>query len=280
MARSVEARGGDADARETRAAAEERADPFGLDPEFRAEVLPAVEFLYRRYWRVTASGVENVPESGAAVLAANHSAAIPLDAFMIAAAIELEHPRPRPVRFLHAPFVGQLPVVGETFRRLGAVPASYRSAVELARRGELVGIFPEGVPGVAKGIRHRYELQRFRTGTARLALEEGVPVIPVAVVGAEEIYPVLGRWRVRLLERLWQVPYVPVTPLFPLLGPLGLLPLPTRWWIRFGEPVDLTRATRGRGKPSRAAVESSSRYLRRIVQGMVHQLLAERCSLF
>jgi 1-acyl-sn-glycerol-3-phosphate acyltransferase len=255
-------------------------DPFGYSPAFYDQVRPLGEFLFRRYWRVQAENVAQVPISGPVLIVSNHSGGIPIDAAMMAMAIELEHAQPRRLRFLYDRFVSGMPLVGEFYNRVGAVPASYDNARALLQRGEAVGIFPEGVEGMAKGVGRRYRVQSFRPGFMRLSLELGVPIVPVAVVGAEESYPVIGKWKAGGLFTKWlNVPYIPVTPFFPLLGVLGMIPLPTRWYMRFGEPlhpyrdVDPARATR-------RTVNKLADGVRRHIQGMIHALLAERPSVF
>jgi hypothetical protein len=161
-------------------------DPFGLDPAFRALTIPIFRFLFEQYWRIDVTGLEHVPPSGAALVVANHSGAVPADAFMLAAALELRHPARRPLRVLFDKFVDALPLIGDLYRRLGAVTASLPNAERLLRRGELVGLFPEGIAGVEKRCTERYRLRPFKTGTARLSVRTGSPVIPVAIVGAEE----------------------------------------------------------------------------------------------
>jgi 1-acyl-sn-glycerol-3-phosphate acyltransferase len=257
-------------------------DPFGFDPEFQARVRPIAEFLYRRYWRVRTDGLEHIPHSGPALLVANHSGGIPLDAAMIGAAIDLEHPEHRLVRFLYDRFVAAMPLVGDFCTRLGSVVASFDNARSLLEHGDVVGIFPEGVAGVAKGIGQRYRLQPFHTSFVRLSLQLRVPIIPIAVVGAEETYPVIGKLqRLGPLKELLNVPYVPVTPLFPLFGILGALPLPTRWHIRFGAPI---RPYESRGRtlrqPPARTIERHTEQTRRHIQAMLHTLLAERESMF
>lgn len=257
------------------------ADPFGYDPEFVARLRPLLEFFYRRYWRVQTDGLEHVPNAGAALLVGNHSGGIPLDAAMIGAAIDLEHPQHRVVRFLYDRFVVAMPFMGELYNRMGSVLASFDNARRLLEMGEVVGIFPEGVAGVAKGIWHRYELQPFHGGFVRLSLMLRVPIIPTAVVGAEETYPVIGKWEhLGPLKQLLNVPYVPVTPLFPWLGALGMVPLPTKWHIRFGAPIRFYTETRLRRPPSRATATKLAERVRRHVQAMVHELLAQRESIF
>jgi 1-acyl-sn-glycerol-3-phosphate acyltransferase len=255
-------------------------DTFGYDPGFHARTRPFAEFFYRRYWRVRTEGLEHVPPEGPALIVGNHSGGIPFDAAMIATAVDLEHPQHRLVRFLYDRFVAEMPLVGEAYNRLGAVTASYRNAYRLLQMGHLVGVFPEGVAGVAKGIARRYSLQRFHSGFIRLSLSLRVPIVPVAVVGAEEIYPVIGKWtRLGPLKQLLNVPYVPVTPLFPLFGPLGAIPLPTRWHIRFGAPIRLYLDDKLKGSRRSTATRLAER-VRRRVQAMLHAMLAERSSIF
>jgi 1-acyl-sn-glycerol-3-phosphate acyltransferase len=258
------------------------ADPFGYDPAFFARMRPVSEFLYRRYWRVETQGLDLVPSSGPALIVGNHSGGIPFDAAMITTAIHLEHPQHRLVRFLYDRFVAEMPLIGDAYNRLGAVMASYRNAHRLLSMGSLVGIFPEGVAGVAKGIGQRYRVQRFHTGFIRLSLSLQVPIVPVAVVGAEEIYPVIGRWtRLGPLKDILNVPYIPVTPLFPLFGALGVIPLPTKWHIRFGAPIHfhLDPKLRAASRRRQTAARLAERVRRRI-QAMLHVMLAERESLF
>ena len=255
-------------------------DLFGYDPAFHERVRPVSEFFYRRYWRVETEGFEHVPAEGAALIVGNHSGGIPFDAAMITTGVDLEHPQHRLVRFLYDRFVAEMPYVGGAYNRLGAVPASYRNAYRLLQTGALVGIFPEGVAGVAKGIGQRYRVQRFHTGFVRLSLSLQVPIIPVAVVGAEEIYPVIGKWtRLGPLKDILNVPYIPVTPLFPLFGVLGAVPLPTKWHIRFGPPIRLYLEPKARATRRQAAARLAERVRRRI-QMMLHEMLAGRESLF
>jgi 1-acyl-sn-glycerol-3-phosphate acyltransferase len=256
-------------------------DPFGYDPAFHARVRPIAEFFYRRYWRVQTQGLEHVPGSGAALIIGNHSGGIPLDAAMIVTAVDLNHPQHRLVRCLYDRFVAEMPLMGDFYNRMGSTVASFQNAKRLLHRGELVGLFPEGVQGVAKGIWKSYRLQPFHTGFIRLSLALRVPIIPTAVVGAEEIYPVIGKWeRLGPLKQLLNVPYIPVTPLFPLLGPLGVIPLPTKWHIRFGAPIRFYEDRRLPRTPPPKTVRLLAERVRRRVQAMVHELLAERESIF
>ena len=255
-------------------------DPFGYDPAVHDMVRPIVRFLFERYWRVRVDGLEHVPSRGAALIVSNHSGAIPFDAAMIGAALDLGLKPPRLARFLYDRFVSDMPLVGQLYSKVGSVPASYDNAATLLRHGDLVGVFPEGVAGVAKGFARRYRLQSFRTGFVRLSLAYRVPIIPVAVVGAEETYPVIGKWQqLGPLKSLLNVPYVPVTPLFPWLGLLGAVPLPSRWHIRFGAPVTFHRDLR-RLRVSSHTSALLAQNVRRQIQTMVHELLAARGSVF
>jgi 1-acyl-sn-glycerol-3-phosphate acyltransferase len=252
-------------ARRRSAPSKHEPDEFGLDPEFRARALPIFRLLYEKYWRVEAHGARHVPRSGPVILVSNHSGAIPFDATMIAYALE-EAGHPRPTRFLYDRFVDNLPWVPQVYRRAGGVVASHENAARLLEKGELVGLFPEGVAGLSKLYGERYVLQPFSSGFVRLALRYGAPIVPVAVVGAEEIYPLVGRSAA--LGKLIGAPYVPLTPFFPLLGPLGAIPLPSKWTIRFGKPVVLEAPRRGRtdGTAVRAMAESVRRRVRRMLR--------------
>lgn len=219
-----------------RLAGEYEVDEFGFDPEFNSTVLlPAARALYEHWFRVEIAGLENVPEGGA-LLVANHSGTIPLDALMLSVA--LHDNADRCIRLLGADLVYQIPVLGHLARKAGHTLACQADAARLLGKGELVGVFPEGFKGVGKPFADRYKLQRFgRGGFVGTALRAGVPIVPCAIVGAEEIYPKIAD--LRPLARLLGLPYFPITPTFPLLGPAGLVPLPSRWVIQFGAPMTL-----------------------------------------
>jgi 1-acyl-sn-glycerol-3-phosphate acyltransferase len=220
-----------------RMAGEYEIDEFGFDPELNDKVLlELIRPLYRHWFRVETSGLEHVPAETGALVVANHSGTLPVDALMLQVALHDEHPARRPLRLLGADLVYQLPVLGHLSRKSGHTLACPEDADRLMRKGELVGVFPEGFRGVGKPFRDRYKLQRFgRGGFVASAIRAQVPIIPCSIVGAEEIYPKIGD--LRTLARLLGLPYLPITPLFPWFGPLGLLPLPSKWMIRFHEPV-------------------------------------------
>lgn len=213
-------------------------DDFGLDVRFEEMVSPLFQFMYNKWWRVEATGLENVPASGRALLVANHSGMLPWDGGMIKYAVRTHHPAHREVRPLVEDFLYHFPFLGSLMARIGGVRACQENAQRLLERDELAVVFPEGVKGIAKLYKYRYQLQRFgRGGFVKLCLRTGAPLIPVSVVGAEEIHPIIAR--ADCLARPLKLPVVPITPTFPLFGPLGLIPLPTKWFIHFGKPIDL-----------------------------------------
>ncbi len=216
----------------------EEVDDFGLDPVYESRFRPIAEFLYRRYFRVKTEGLGHVPANGRCILVANHSGTLPLDGLMLRTALRLEHPGARELRWLAEDFLFYLPFAGVFMNRVGAVRACQENAERLLAKESLLAVFPEGVQGIRKLWSERYQLQRFgRGGYIRLALRMQAPLIPCAIVGAEETNPLL--YRLEYLAGLMGLPYIPVTPTFPLLGPLGLVPAPSRWTIKFGEPVSL-----------------------------------------
>jgi 1-acyl-sn-glycerol-3-phosphate acyltransferase len=254
-------------------------DEWGFDEEFAETALPLVEFLYRRWWRVDVDGILNVPSHGRGLLVSNHAGSFfPWDAFMVGTAILEEHPLPRFARFLVLNWAFELPWVSVAIRKMGGVPASPYNAIRLLEQDELVGVFPEGVKGTGKDFKDRYRLQRFgRGGFVELALRTGAPIIPVAVVGSEEIYPKLGESRT--LARMTGAPFVPITPTFPLLGPLGIVPLPSKWRIEFCDPID-TSAYGPDAASDRALVFELSERVRETIQQKLYENLVKRGSAF
>ncbi len=212
-------------------------DPFGFDAELTERVLaPLLRPLHRSYFRVDWLGIEHVPAHGAALLVGNHAGTLPIDAMVMKFGLLDEHPAHRHVRLLAADLAFRMPLVGPLARKMGSTLACHEDALRLLEGGELVGVYPEGYKGVGKPYRERYRLQRFgRGGFVEIALRAGVPIVPVATVGSEEIYPMIHN--AKTLARLGSFPYFPVTPFFPWLGPLGLIPLPSKWIIGFGEPI-------------------------------------------
>lgn len=210
-------------------------DEFGYDAELTDKVLlELLRPLYHRWFRAEALELKQVPRDGGALIVANHAGTLPVDALMLQVALHDE--AGRALRLLGADLVYQLPMLSHLARKTGHTLACPEDADRLLRQGELVGVFPEGFKGVGKPFSERYKLQRFgRGGFVAAAIRAGVPIVPTAIVGSEEIYPKIGD--LPALARLLGLPYLPITPFFPLLGPLGLVPLPSKWLIEFGEPI-------------------------------------------
>lgn len=215
---------------------EYQTDPYGMDPELIEIVRPFLGFMYRTWWRTSTEGLEYIPDTGRALLVSNHSGVLPWDGAMIATAMAEEHPSGRIVRNLFLHWFSTLPFVAPGLASLGQVAGVPENAVRLLEEDELVCVFPEGVKGVGKLFKDRYRLARFgRGGFVQAALRTGAPLQPVAVVGSEEIYPMLAN--IEPVAKMLGFPYFPITPFFPWLGPLGFIPLPTRWHITFCAPI-------------------------------------------
>lgn len=211
-------------------------DEFGLDRSFEARLRPVLDFIYRRYFRIETESIDNVPSEGRAVIVGNHSGSIPIDGLMLRTALRTDHPASRDLRWLAEDFLFYLPFAGVLMNRAGAVRACQENAERLLARDNLIAVFPEGVQGIRKLFRDRYRLQRFgRGGYIRLCLRTRAPLVPCAIIGGEEASPLL--YRFDALADLLRIPYLPVTPTFPALGALGLVPAPTKWRIKFGEPI-------------------------------------------
>ncbi|GAB2771753.1 hypothetical protein GCM10027020_26100 [Nocardioides salsibiostraticola] len=210
-------------------------DEYGFDAEITQRFfMAALRPLADSWFRVEVIGAENIPAEGGALVVSNHSGTVPIDGLMTMVSI-YDHTG-RHLRPLGADLVFRLPVVSNMARKGGATLACNADAERMLSGGELVGVWPEGFKGIGKPFSDRYKLQRFgRGGFVSAALRTGVPIIPLSVVGAEEIYPLVGN--IPSLARVLGVPYIPITPLFPLLGPLGLVPLPSKWLLEFGEPI-------------------------------------------
>jgi 1-acyl-sn-glycerol-3-phosphate acyltransferase len=244
----------------------------GHDPAFIERAAPLLEFLWSKYFRVRLLGLENIPDEGPALLVANHSGGIPYDGTLLMYGIHRDHPRHRRVRPLVANFAFRAGWMSQVVARVGGVRASTETALPMLADGQLLAVFPEGLRGVGKLYRERYHLARFgRGGFARLARNAGVPMIPIAIVGAEEIHPLIGK--LTALSAPLGLPYIPITPTFPWLGPLGLLPVPTKWTIQIGQPVAAPAPDDLQGT-TRAAEE-----VRSAIDLMISDLLAQRRSI-
>jgi 1-acyl-sn-glycerol-3-phosphate acyltransferase len=256
----------------------EETDDFGADQRFAESLEPLLDFLYAVWWRVETSGIEHVPGEGRALVVANHSGVLPYDGLMVQLAVRHEHPARRVCRMLALDMFALLPGLAPILARSGSVRANPANAERLLRREELVGVFPEGVKGVGKHFRDRYRLARFgRGGFVRIALRTGSPIVPCAIVGAEEIHPVVAKadW----VGRPFGLPYFPITPTFPLLGPLGVIPLPTKWSIDFGDPLDLSEHGPEAARDP-ILVNRLSQQVRETIQKMVDGRVARRRSIW
>jgi 1-acyl-sn-glycerol-3-phosphate acyltransferase len=275
-------------------------DEYGLDADLTESVLiPLFRTLYDRWFRVEVSGTEHLPGTGGALLVANHAGGLwAADAAMTAIAVH-DHtvqtvhdhterepgetdpaggPPGRFLRMLAADLVFDTPGLGMLARKAGATLACNSDAERLLRAGELVGVWPEGFKGIGKPFRDRYTLQRFgRGGFVHAALRTGAPIIPVSIIGAEEIHPVLGN--AKTLARILDLPYFPVTPTFPWLGPLGLIPLPSKWYIEFGEPIDTASYGSARADDPVLLFDLADQ-VRDTIQGTLHRLLLQRRSVW
>ena len=252
-------------------------DDYGFDPElterfFMAALRPVAE----KWFRLEVRGLENIPAEGGALVVSNHSGTVPVDGLMTMLAVH-DHAG-RFLRPLGADLVFKLPLISSLARKSGATLACTEDAERMLSGGELVGVWPEGFKGIGKPFSERYKLQRFgRGGFVSAALRTGVPIIPLSVVGAEEIYPLVGN--IPSLARLLGVPYIPITPFFPWLGPLGLVPLPSKWLLEFGEPIR-TDAFEDGAADDPMLVFNVTDQVRETIQQTLYSLLMQRDSVF
>ncbi len=253
-------------------------DEFGYDPKFEDFVKPIFKFLYEKWWRVEVEGGENIPHKGRVLFVANHSGTLPWDGAMIKYYVREIHPSHRDIRPLAENFVYYLPFAGTLMNRVGGVRACQENAEILLMRDEAVIVFPEGVKGIVKHFSLRYKLQRFgRGGFVKLAIRTRSPILPVAVVGAEEIYPVIARFD--SLGKIFHLPTIPIVLNMILLGPFGFIPFPSKWYIKFGKIIDVSEY------PPEAAeddilVNQISQEVRSRIEDMIAELLAKRKSIW
>lgn len=254
-------------------------DDYGFDRDLTEQVImPLARPLYQQWWRVRAAGIGHIPDQGGALLVANHAGTLPFDAIMTKLAVYDEHPQRRHVRELAADLALKVPIFGPLARKTGNTLAHTEDAINLLDSGELVGVWPEGFKGIGKNYRDRYKLQRFgRGGFVEVAIRAGVPIIPVATIGSEEIFPIVAD--IKPVARLLGLPYFPVTWQFPLLGPLGVIPLPSKWVIEFGEPIHTEEYGRDAADDPMLVFEITAR-VRDTIQQMIYRNLMGRRSIF
>ncbi len=249
-------------------------DPFGFSPSYAQKFIPLVRFLYRWYFRAVVSGVENLPPRGRVLLIANHSGLLPFDGMVITAACVLEAEPPRMVRSMVERWTAMVPFASYMLPRLGQIVGEPENCRQLLRKDEAVLVFPEGVRGAAKPFSQRYRLQPFGFGFMRLALETQAPIVPVAVVGAEEQTPTL--YNVRSLAKIVGAPVFPITPTFPWLFPWGLLPYPVQYHVRFGAPLHFE----GDPDDDDAVIGRKVKVVKSTLQHMVNEGLRARKHIF
>jgi len=254
-------------------------DEFGFDPHLNNAIfLPLLRVFFKSWFRVEVSGIENLPTSGAALVVANHAGVLPFDGLMTAVAVHDKHPTHRDLRLLAADMVFDMPMIGQAARKAGHTMACTSDAHRLLAAGELTAVFPEGYKGLGKHFKDRYKLQRFgRGGFVSAALRTKAPIVPCSIVGSEEIYPMIAD--VKLLARLLGLPYFPVTPLFPLAGPVGMVPLPSKWHIQFGEPISTDDYEESAAEDPMVTFELTDQ-VRETIQQTLYQLLANRRNMF
>jgi 1-acyl-sn-glycerol-3-phosphate acyltransferase len=254
-------------------------DEFGFDPHFNdAVVMPLLRSVFTSWFRVDVTGIENLPESGPALVVANHAGVLPFDGLMASVAVHDKHPSRRTLRLLAADIVFDNPVLGPAARKAGHTMACTADAHRLLSKGELTAVFPEGYKGLGKRFKDRYKLQRFgRGGFVSAALRTKAPIVPCSIVGSEEIYPMIGD--VKLLARLFGLPYFPITPLFPLAGPVGMIPLPSKWHIEFGAPISTIDYDESAPEDPMVTFELTDQ-VRETIQQTLYRLLANRRNAF
>jgi 1-acyl-sn-glycerol-3-phosphate acyltransferase len=208
-------------------------DPWGFHPESAKRYYSVGKYLYR-YFRPTVYGIENIP-AGRVLIVPNHSGQLPYDGMVLAVACLLKANPPRVVRPMAERWVPTIPWISKALSRAGAVLGDPINCRNLLEEDNAILVFPEGARGLGTTWWNRYKLTRFGRGFIRLALQTGTPIVPVAVVGAEE--SISSVYNIEWLADLLGTPYVPVPPLLPLLGPLAYMPLPTRYHLHFGEPM-------------------------------------------
>lgn len=243
-------------------------DPFGLHPDVVAFGLVLTAPLYDRYFRVKSYGAENIPASGPGVLASNHSGALPVDGMMLWTDVLRRSNPPRVVRAVADHFVPMIPMIGTLFARGGMVGGSRGNARALLERGDLLMIFPEGVPGIAKHFKDRYQLQDWRVGHVELAIRHSAPVVPVGIVGPEEQMPQIGRIPISIAG----LPFIPIT--------LTPLPLPVRYHIHYGEPIRVDREYRPEHADDPGAVREAAARVKAAVQALLDEGLRQREGIF
>ncbi len=248
-------------------------DPFGYNPDILKKILPVVLFLYRVYFRTQVFDIDRVPDKRV-VLVANHAGQIPIDGFIVAASMFIDAPKPRVVRSMIEKWVPTLPFVSWFMARAGQVVGTPENFIRLLNNNETILDFPEGVRGISKTFPNRYRLVEFGQGFMRLALATKATIVPVAVIGSEE--QVISLHNSRTMAKLFGAPSFPITPFFPGLGPLGFMPLPVKFRLYFGKPMEF------KGDPDEddEKIQMKVKRVRSTLQGLIQRGLNERKHIF
>jgi 1-acyl-sn-glycerol-3-phosphate acyltransferase len=246
-------------------------DPFGLDPQWAKYALITIAMLHRRYFRTEVHGIKNVPP-GRVLLVANHSGQLPIDGALIGAAMFMDAEPPRIIRAMVEKWAVGLPFVALLFTRVGQVVGVPENAQRLLSQGEALLVFPEGIRGISKTFNRRYKLAEFGLGFMRMAIDTDTPVVPVAVIGAEEQYVSVAN-----MEGLAKLLHLPAFPVIPqLLLPGGQLPLPTKYRMWFGEPMRFT----GDPDDDDSVIDEKVWLIKQTIQSMLNRGLKERKHIF
>ncbi len=252
-------------------------DEFGYDLKTFARWEPIFSFLFEEYFKVDIRGLENIPGEGRGLLVGNHSGLLPLDGGMISIAMCHSHPNPRRIRYLVTDWFFSVPGLSDWIVETGQVRATLPTAEKLLSKNELVGVYPEGIRGVGKPFRERYRVYDFHPGFVQLAIATQTPIIPVATVGGDEIFP--NFVNLKKVSQILHMPFFPVTMTFPWMPfPIMFIPLPVRWLVNIHKPIDL-------GYPpekakDRKLVLSIAREIQYTIQRDLNQLLRQRSSMF
>lgn len=252
-------------------------DEFGFKLETFALWEHIFHFCWEDYFKITFHGLENIPGEGRVIVVGNHSGLIPIDGGMLTSALCSKHPSPRRIRFLATDWFFKVPGLKDWAMETGQVRATQQNAKTLLEREEILGIYPEGIRGVGKTFRERYRVIDFHPGFVQLAIATQTPIVPMATVGGDEIFP--NFINVKSLARMLRMPFFPLTLTFPWLPlPMPFLPLPVRWLMKIHKPIDL-------GYPpekanNRKLVLQIAKEIQYQIQKDLNELLRERKSVF
>jgi 1-acyl-sn-glycerol-3-phosphate acyltransferase len=253
-------------------------DQFGMEKEMAVLSYAVARYVYLYWFRVESEGHENIPKTGSALIVPNHSGVVPVDAAMVGVDILQKAERPRIMRAVVDNFMGFLPWVNVFFNRVGQVVGARRNFQDLLSNGELCAVFPEGTRGIGKPFNRRYNLAKFAVGFVELSLANKTPIIPTAIVGAEEQAPMIGN--LKPIARLLNFPYFPITLTFPWLGPIGLVPFPTKYHIAYGEPMEFYREYGPEVLDDPEKIRMLADKVQLVVQDMINHGLEKRTSIF